>query len=86
MNEAFFNAWTRKEAYLKATGEGLVGLGKVEVSLIPGEPAAVLRIEGSAQPARRWSMHHLLPARGYMAALAVEGHDWHLSCFKVDCS
>jgi len=84
--EAFFNAWTRKEAYLKATGEGLAGLGSVEVSLVPGEPAAVLRIEGAVQTARRWSMRHLLPAQGYVAALAVEGRDWNLSCFKVDCA
>lgn len=77
--EAFFNGWTRKEAYLKATGQGLAGLEQVEVSLTPGEPAALLSIQGDSQSAITWSLHHLIPAPGYVAALAVEGHDWHLS-------
>src|SRR5688572_3067250 len=38
--EAFFHCWTRKEAYLKATGEGIAdALPRIEVSLTPGQPA-----------------------------------------------
>ncbi|HAA29695.1 MAG TPA: 4'-phosphopantetheinyl transferase [Cyanobacteria bacterium UBA8553] len=81
--EAFFNAWTRKEAYLKATGDGLAGLEQVEVSLIPGETAALLRIQGDRQAASRWSIYQLTPAPNYVAALAVEGHDWNLECFDI---
>lgn len=81
--EAFFNAWTRKEAYLKATGDGLAGLEQVEVSLTPGEPAALLSIQGDRQASSRWSLSQLTPAPGYVAALAVEGHDWNLECLKI---
>ena len=76
--EAFFNGWTRKEAYLKATGDGLVGLSKVEVSLVPGKPATLLSIQGDTEAASRWSLYQLIPAPDYVAALAVEGHGWHL--------
>lgn len=80
--EAFFNAWTRKEAYLKATGEGLAQLEQIEVSLVPGEPAALLNIQQDSQAAARWSLQSLIPATGYVAALAAEGHDWHLTCWQ----
>ncbi|HBL11403.1 MAG TPA: 4'-phosphopantetheinyl transferase [Cyanobacteria bacterium UBA11162] len=79
--EAFFNAWTRKEAYLKATGEGLMGLSQVEVSLIPGEPPRLLSIAGDQQAASHWSLYHLIPAPDYIAALAVEGQGGNLSYF-----
>lgn len=81
--EAFFNAWTRKEAYLKATGDGLAGLEQVEVSVTPGEPAELLSIQGDRQIASQWSVYQLTPAPGYIAALAVEGHNWHLECWTI---
>lgn len=81
--EAFFNAWTRKEAYLKATGDGLAGLEQVEVSVTPGEPPELLSIQGDRQIASQWSVYQLTPAPGYIAALAVEGHDWHLECWTI---
>ncbi len=77
--EAFFNCWTRKEAYIKAIGNGLAHpLDQFDVSLVPGEPVRLLKVEGDAQEADRWSLKSLMPAPGYVAALAIEGHDWRL--------
>jgi len=79
---AFFNGWTRKEAYLKAVGEGLSErLNSVEVSLAPGAPPEFLGIAGNAEEAAWWSLVELTPAPGYVGALAAEGRGWTLSCF-----
>lgn len=76
---AFFNAWTRKEAYLKAIGEGLAqSLDQVEVSIEPGKPAQLLSIKGCREEAARWSLKSLSPAHDYVAALAAERANWRL--------
>jgi 4'-phosphopantetheinyl transferase len=77
----FFKIWTCKEAYLKATGEGLAQLQQVEVSLTDGETCQ-LNIHRDSQGATYWSLQMLAPATDYVAALAVEGHDWDLSCWQ----
>ncbi len=80
---AFFLCWTRKEAYIKARGEGLsMPLDQFEVSLIPGEPAALLSTKPDSDEALRWSLRDLNPACGYAAALATKGRDWTLSCWQ----
>jgi 4'-phosphopantetheinyl transferase len=82
--EAFFNCWTRKEAYIKARGKGLsFPLNQFSVSLTPGEPAALLHVQGDPQETSRWSLQTLDPGPGYVAALAVEGQDWQLKCWQV---
>jgi 4'-phosphopantetheinyl transferase len=80
---AFFRGWTAKEAYLKATGDGLAGsLDRVEVSLAPDEPMRLLAIDGNVQAAAGWRLHSLVPAANYLATIAIEGHDWTLSCWQ----
>ena len=80
--EAFFNCWTRKEAFIKAHGEGIaLGLSRFDVTLRPGEPAALLRFEGDPHEVARWSMCALDAGEGYKAALAVEGGGWDLRCW-----
>jgi 4'-phosphopantetheinyl transferase len=81
--DAFFACWTRKEAYLKAKGQGIVlGLDQFDVSLSPGEPAALLHVIGHPEEAARWSLQELRPAAGYIASVAVEGHGWQLRCWQ----
>lgn len=82
----FFNAWTRKEALIKARGEGLsLPLKEFAVTLVPGEPARLLR---SVDPTdlQRWSLHALEPGRGYAAALAIACHGPRLACFDYRTS
>jgi 4'-phosphopantetheinyl transferase len=80
----FYNCWTRKEAYIKAIGEGLsCPLDQFDVSLAPGEPARLLSIAGDEGAANQWSLWTLSPAPGYVGALAAAlphqaGQDYRL--------
>ncbi len=75
--EAFFSCWTRKEAYIKAIGDGLsYPINQIDVTLAPGEPARLLNVEGYPGEVDRWSLKAFVPTKGYAAALAVEGFDW----------
>lgn len=83
--EAFFNCWTRKEAYLKAVGEGLAApLDSFAVTLAPGEPPRMLALQGVAGRAARWFLHHLRPAEDYLGAVAVEGGTWDVKTWSFE--
>jgi 4'-phosphopantetheinyl transferase len=70
---AFFACWTRKEAYLKALGDGLtVPLEDFDVAFAPGEAAALLHVAGDAGAPARWSLVDLDAGAGFAGALAVE--------------
>jgi 4'-phosphopantetheinyl transferase len=70
---AFLACWTRKEAYLKARGDGLtVPLNEFEVSVEPNEPPRLLKIRNDPEEAARWTLWHIEPARGYVASVAAE--------------
>lgn len=65
---AFYHCWARKEAVVKACGEGLsMPLDSFQVSLLPGEPAVILR---SPNPGP-WMLQELTPEIGYAAAVAA---------------
>jgi 4'-phosphopantetheinyl transferase len=82
---AFFSCWTRKEAYIKARGEGLsFPLDGFAVSVDTGAREVALEVFGDAQESRRWTIISLLPAQGYVAALAAEGGGWRLNCWRAD--
>ena len=81
--QGFYNCWTRKEAYIKARGMGVsLGLERFDVSLKPGEPAALLHSKEDTQEPSRWALIELAPAEGYAGALAVEGQGWRLRYFQ----
>ena len=70
---AFFRGWTRKEAFIKALGDGLsFPLDGFEVSPGPGSPARSISIDGDETEARRWSVRDLSPAPGFVGAIAVK--------------
>jgi len=81
---AFFTCWTRKEAYIKAVGDGLsMPLDCFDVTLRPGEPARLLATRGDPSQAERWTLRELDPGPGWLGALVVEGpspalrlYDW----------
>jgi 4'-phosphopantetheinyl transferase len=76
---AFFHCWTRKEAFIKARGEGMtLPLDQFDVSLTPGEPARLLHTQWDPQEPLRWSLRELAPAPGYVGAVAVEGGNWQI--------
>jgi 4'-phosphopantetheinyl transferase len=85
--EAFFHAWARKEAFLKALGLGLsFGSDRVEVTLLPGEPARLLSVDGATEPAASWSLEALAPAHRYVGALALQGVGYRLRCIAWDAT
>jgi 4'-phosphopantetheinyl transferase len=66
----FYTAWTRKEALIKATGEGLsAALQSIEVALSPDEPPGVRRF-GDDDPTR-WRLYDIDAGDRYRAALAT---------------
>ncbi len=72
--EAFFNAWTRKEAIVKASGEGLTSsLSDIEVVIEPGSPPKVLSINGNEELGQDWTLYALSSFPGYNTALALRG-------------
>jgi 4'-phosphopantetheinyl transferase len=82
---AFFRCWTRKEAFVKATGDGLSRpLAAFDVTLAPGEPARLLRVDGEPDAARRFWIEDVSPAPDFAGALAVGGSPARVVCGEWD--
>jgi len=78
---AFFDCWTRKEAYLKATGTGLLTpLDSFVVTTRPGASNALISVEGDALAAAGWTLRGVPVASGYSAAVAAEGKIFGVRC------
>jgi 4'-phosphopantetheinyl transferase len=78
--ERFYTIWTRKEAFIKALGEGMsYPLDRFSVVGRVGEPA--LELPDGADAAGRWALFDLSPGDDYAAALAVDGGAARLQCF-----
>src|SRR2546423_1440196 len=69
----FFQCWTRKEAFIKALGDGLFHpLDRFDVSLAPGEPAKLLRVDGVPGEDCAWTLHDFMPGPGLTGAIVVQ--------------
>jgi 4'-phosphopantetheinyl transferase len=80
--EGFFLCWTRKEAYIKAKGDGLrIPLDSFDVSLSPGGRATLSSVD-----APRWGIESFVPElvseRRFAAAVVAEGKDWRTRYFE----
>jgi 4'-phosphopantetheinyl transferase len=69
----FYACWTRKEAFVKAVGEGVSLLERVEVAV--HGPARVLSVDGDVGAAAGWSMADLAAGEGYAGAVVADGAD-----------
>lgn len=75
-DSAFFTLWTLKEAYLKANGEGLVGL----------QSAPLLSNMTGANPLNSWTLQSFMPISGYQGAIAYEGAEARTRFFNLELS
>ncbi len=83
--EAFFNCWTRKEAFVKAHGNGLALPLNGFVVSCDSEPK-LLSTAFDASAAKQWKLYSLAPYDSYAAALAVEGQLHELKLWNWDAS
>jgi 4'-phosphopantetheinyl transferase len=68
---------------LKAAGWGLsLEMSLVEPALIPGQPARLLAVNGNEEYAGQWFLADLPPIPDYHAAIAAEGQNWILRCWR----
>ena len=81
--EAFFTCWTRKEAYVKAVGDGLsIPLRSFDVTFLEEQPPA-LTVHSSAGQNERWFVSHLASGPNYIGALAVRDHNPRVATWSL---
>jgi len=80
-HRAFFDCWTRKEAYVKAVGEGLSHpLHQFDVSLNTGDSAVLLATRPDRNEAKHWTLAALEVGPAYSAAVAVRSAGIKIHC------
>lgn len=84
-DQAFLVCWTRKEAFVKAIGQGLsCPLDQFDVTVDPGDPAELLATRWDVLEAQRWSMTGIDPGPDYVGAMVVKTRDVRLSFWQWD--
>lgn len=82
--KAFFTCWTRKEAYVKATGVGLSKpLKSFHITVKPDAPAKLVLLEHETTSSKSWTLHDLRLAPGYAGAVAYGDEQRPLSIFPI---
>ena len=73
-NEAFFRCWTRKEAFIKAVGDGLsYPLRTFTVPMEPTVAAGDIRVDGAGASSTAWKLDTVDAGSGFVAAIVTEG-------------
>jgi 4'-phosphopantetheinyl transferase len=84
-DRAFFRCWTRKEAFVKAVGDGLsYPLRAFSVAVSDGDPARILRVDGDAGTRERFWLTAFAAGTGFEAAIAAEGGPCSLAPLPVE--
>ncbi|HEX2979348.1 MAG TPA: 4'-phosphopantetheinyl transferase superfamily protein [Anaerolineaceae bacterium] len=79
---AFFACWTRKEAYVKARGEGLsIPLDAFEVPVLPEEIDGGIQVYGNPEETNHWRLLSFEVYPGFSMALVGEGSDWDVRLY-----
>ncbi|MCR9246728.1 MAG: 4'-phosphopantetheinyl transferase superfamily protein [bacterium] len=79
---AFYRCWTRKEAYIKALGEGLtMGLDTFDVSI--DEEPRLLACRGVGESAEGWAMLDVSPGPDFVAAIAIRAAERAVRRFQL---
>jgi len=82
--EAFFKCWTRKEAYLKAIGEGFSSASDtIDISSYPINASVSVNAGNNLEDKNHWTVQDLTPLPGFAAALAVEGDGAVHYCWQI---
>jgi 4'-phosphopantetheinyl transferase len=77
----FVRLWTRKEAYIKADGQGMaLRLDHIDVTTRPGRVQVRGETPADWVLSPQWAVRAIPVASGYRAALTAEGFDWRVSC------
>src|SRR5262249_3939596 len=81
--EGFYRCWTCKEAYVKATGDGLARpTESFDVVFLPPEQARLVSVDQDPSEASRWTLLAFTPEQNYIAAVVIEGDVSTVSCFQ----
>ncbi len=84
-DRAFFRCWTRKEAFVKAVGDGLsYPLRAFSVAVSEGVPARILRVDGDRDAPGRFWLTAFPAGAGFEAAIVAEGGPCSLTTLSVE--
>lgn len=85
LSRAFFRIWTRKEAYVKAIGQGVsYPFETFDVTFRSGQGFNYLSFEEANGESRVWSLYDLRPAPNILGALVLQGVEWHVSAWRCE--